>query len=204
MGYDFLGTMGRDQWLRLKAFTETSVIDILGPEPTDGSERPTSKYLLNLQAEIKKAELGLVELDKAVSNFNNFKGDAAFVKEKEPPKPSLRFELADADTAQIVSYLKQFQFPQIKRKKDNLEYRVKKYLDLLDQLERRLLVLATIDERVTGWLDIVERHFSSAFHRHNLKRGETLNSQGYIEHTTPSVVVENQPEAEPYLDGSNT
>ena len=200
MAYDFLGTMGRSQWLLLRAFAENTVLDVLGPTPEDGSDREVTGLMLNLQASICKVEKGLAELDKASLNFNGYQGDQPFLKEQEPTKPRLRHKLSDADTSQVMVYLKRFQIPQLKRKKENIEYRVKRYLDVLDQLERRLVLLSEIDTRVEKWLSTVETHFNSPLHTHHLKRGEILNDQGYIDHTRVSLVVENKPEAQEYLD----
>lgn len=191
MGYDFLGTMGASQWNRLSSFTSTHIVEM----------EPTSIYTKHLAAEVKKAQKTQADLKKASDdNFAGFLGDYAFEKDRIPRDTiQYRYNLSDGDTAVLVQTVKTILKPILKRKKDNLEYRYKKFLDLEEQIGLRLNDILGNDNQlplkdsIPLVMSQIETHFVDGFHTHNLSvDGEKTDKQGMTVHGVTTLKVDQE------------
>lgn len=154
MAFDFLGTFSRVQYNDFFGFTNASRALISegrdstsGPINLDSSGR--SPYIKHLQAEQTRANLQLAELEKANTCFANFSGDYPFQKDQLDYKQRVTYALSDSDTSVLIYDLKDFQRRIIKRKKENIEYRIKKMRDYEDQVEKQLITYSGLIEEVT-------------------------------------------------------
>lgn len=181
MGYDFLGTMGLTQWNKLKDFSVYHVTEHAGED---------TKYVRHLVAEIIRAERLLKDLETASGNFNNFVGDVAYNPNLSKPVSGLVFNLSDSDTAVLVNDMKMLMKPILKRKKDNIEYRVKKARDLIEQLSQKAYLWIQGQEVIADLVSTVNIHFTDDAHKHNLSKGEMMDAQGHIKHNVVSLVAE--------------
>ena len=182
MGYDFLGTMGLNQWNKLKAFTDAHIEELAGED---------SAYVKHLFAEIIKSERLLVDLQIANVNFANFEGDVAFRQEMEKPVGGPVFNYGDSDTSVYVSDIKDLLKPLFKRKKDNLEYRIKKARDMVEQLSIRASLWMQGLELADARINRINNHFKDGLHKHNLTQGDIFDAHGNVKHNPGlSVIVE--------------
>ena len=162
MGYDFLGTMNLNQWAKIRDFTNNSLKEMAADVAT------TTAYERHLQAEQIKAARTLEQLEVAATVFNNFMGDFPLDKEVQPKFPSYRMNYDDGMAGVFVSKIKDFQLAALKRQKDNIEYRIKKYWDLEDQYSNRLTTLNVLSDNAAKWMSSIEQMFSNPLYRHNL------------------------------------
>lgn len=143
MGYDYLGTMSRSQWNKMKSFL-LSALEIIEQkyDPDDNTLTiDDAIFIRRLKSELVQANREFVLLEQCAARFNNFRGDVPFQKEEvvgDIRTSRSRFNLDDGDTAYNVQKMKDPIRLMFKRKKDNLEYRLKKVYDLIDQLELRV------------------------------------------------------------------
>lgn len=190
MGYDFLGTFSFKQWEKLVSFSLNHLSEM----------SPTGDYARHLAAEVKRAQRTQSDLKKASGNFAEFLGDYTFNKELIPrDNPQYRYSLDDADTAVLVQLLKNKMKPILKRKKDNLEYRYKKFIDLEEQLGLKLNDIIgnesqlPLEDTLLDVINSIERHFVDGKHTHNLAvDGEKTDTQGMIIHSTTTLRVEEE------------
>lgn len=189
MGYDFLGTFGLSQWNKMVDFSTTHLTELA----------PSSTYTRHLAAEAKRAQRTQADLKKASENFAGFLGDYAFQKDFIPrDNQQYRYALDDADTAVLVQAVKNVMKPILKRKKDNLEYRYKKFVDLEEQIGLKLNdIIGNTEQRplqdtLVEVMAAVDRHFVDGLHTHNLSvDGEKTDKQGMVVHTVTTLKVNN-------------
>lgn len=177
MGYDYLGTLNRDRWNKLYAFL-LSANDFI----ESGSDQESS-FIKHIKAEIAKSTHELKLLEIANVNFYEFSGDQILKKDIHEVKNIYRLKLGDGDTAEEVSQVKTPLRMMFKRKKDNMEYRIKKAYDLIDQLEIKLSYYSQYEDLVYELREIIETHFSDGLHFHNTSEDDGLYTEdGYIQH----------------------
>lgn len=132
MGYDFLGTFTPSQWREMNNFLQTTIDTF--EERFDPNDEMTI-YLKHLLAEVSKARIEFELIERALTNYANFRGDVEIQKDVYRAPPRMRFKLSDGDTAYHMSMMKNTLRQVFKRKKDNLEYRYKRIFDLVEQME---------------------------------------------------------------------
>jgi hypothetical protein len=210
MGYDWLGSMDLDQWKLIKEFTQNSVKEIGIESNTVAGGlvvHSDSGYIKHLKAEKVKANVVLVELDKAVANFNNFVGDVPFQSEEEVAKQALSLNKNDTNSSVVMYDMKDFQKQQLKRKKENLEYRIKKMLDLDDALGVKVIISSLIADIVEENIKDINRMFNDPTYRDSLRKGVAARTtQGYSFSQPVNVEVKdaNSSRAKPVLDTKTT
>ena len=191
MGYDFLGTINQDQWAKLKAFTQTHSAEM----GIDGL------YLKHIAAELKKIQKTQADIKRSSLTFNSFIGDVPFDKELTVKDgTNYRYNLADGDTGYLVNILKETMKPVLKRKKDNIEYRYKKFLDLEEQYGIKLNNLTGLGVAQGGFqvaventMAEVETHFVDGLHGHNAPReGSRTNAKGQTVHSPDTIRVDQE------------
>lgn len=186
MGYDFLGTMNLTQWSKIKGFTENTVAEVcpnLEPLEGGGTGLVDTPYSRHLKAERAKFIKTQAQIDECTQTFNGFKGDYDFLKEEEPTNANIRMNYDDAAAGTLVARMKEFQLPQLKRHKDNLEYRFKKFIDLEDQYDNRIARNASFESELKTYTESVNAMFSNPQYQHNLKRVEGTTNL-YTNHET--------------------
>lgn len=192
MAYDFLGTMTLGQWMKLKSFCDYHIQQI---GLTSESEQ-ASPYVKHLIAEIAKANKTLQDLENVSQNyFANYSGDFSYKEELDQPESKIRYNLSDSDTSVLVSDIKKVNLPFIKRKKENIEYRIKKFRDLVDQLQIKLSHILTITDKYAGWVTAIETQFVDGLHTTNLDR--SMEFPEYIEHDPNKYVRSTDSEQDP-------
>lgn len=206
MGFDFLGTLNRSQFDVLSGFIfsiQQLVLEKHSPEDE------FSIYVKHLQAELSKANLIYMQLEHAVQDFSGFMGDDQILKgriDTSGVNMRVKNRLDDGDTAYNVDRLKNPVRQIIKRKKDNLEYRIKKYYDLIDQLELKVAYFLDYVQTSDNFLNGVVEHFGDNLHAHNVSEEDRRTADGLVQHVPTTLVIDNknsnlvEQEASSYID----
>jgi len=156
MGYDYLGTMSRAQWDRMREFLLCAgeIISQHSTKTPESEKNPSNTiFIKRLRSDLAQAKQEFLLLEKCAVKFNGFKGDTPLKKELtilDPKNFPNKFILDDDDTAYHMQSVKDPLRQMFKRKKDNLEYRIKKTFDLIDQLELKINFYLNYDVILSG------------------------------------------------------
>ncbi len=211
MGYDFLGTMHREQWDKLTAFIK-NVQNLALEKHKDTDD--FSIYVKHLQADYIRANITYNQLVRAAEDFSGFMGDNDLTQDRiatEGTQMRTKFRLADSDVAYSVDQLKRPIRQILKRKKDNLEYRIKKYYDLIYQLIDKIVYFQDYLATTNIFIADVNTYFDDQFHKHSLSEEQQSNQYGLIEHfntesrviTDSSATYATDQETSTYIDPRN-
>lgn len=200
MTFDFLGTMTREMWERLKAFSQNQQGDMKNRAKHLQAEALRARKAVKLlehadnalrnnnttpTKNIQNSLFQMLDIDSKTIAENIPRGDYGMIA--KPVQKALqvaRGALADSEAAEAVTFIKDSLIEVIRFKKENLEFRFKKAADLEEMLTSEAALLERRFEEILALINLIEQLFSDETNhrRHLFETKHPFTARGTLTH----------------------
>lgn len=161
MAFNYLGTLSLEQLNELRSFLQAQVEDI-------------DEQINTLRIEANNAEQTRLNLILADGNLGGNASDSIFLTELPDIKKVPHQD--DINSAMLIEKAKRAFIPNIKFKREKLEYKIKKMTDNVEQLREMIDRKAIAKTQVTELLSGVEKLFTAENANHLFAKTDDLKN----------------------------